>query len=190
MPRLQLPRSRRRERRETEQLIADLRTDLRTARDKAAKAQREADRWHESCDRLAGDRIKGARLDAREMARLQDMASGWESLAKNRAARLERALRGAHRYRQTNSELTAANTELVKRLAPWEDNDYAVGMPHRVRDDDASQIGELKKTLALRDGTIKHLAEQLATLQAANEAGDWQLPRRRPAGTEPLQAAS
>jgi len=143
---------------ELEALADYLRDELDDARD---TSESHADR----VERFAGDRIKGARADAREMARLNDIAQGWETLAaqhKRRSARLTRAVvRGWEEIGRLRRQLAALDVTTLTR-----------------------QLREARERIARLD-------EQLAILQTANEKHYEELLDRLARGQrQPLAAAS
>lgn len=146
---------------ELEAINGFLRRELDKARgttDTPAAAETGPD-WERVAQQLADDREQSERRHVREMARLNEIAQGWETVAAADRRRSERLGRAVVRCW---AEIGRLRRQLAER--------------------DVSVLN-----LQLRDAKalIAKLESRLATMQAANEAADWQFAAR--AGAVRLQ---
>lgn len=127
---------------ELEALAAFLRRELDKARSGPAAAPVKD--WEGITKQLAKDRVQAQRNDAREMARLNDVAEGWETLASQHQRRSQRLTRAVMRC--------------------WEE----IGRLRR----QLAALDVSVLTRQLRDAKEREaaLSAQLAILQDANEA--------------------
>lgn len=130
---------------ELEALAVYLRRELDKARgttETTANTQTGPD-WERTAQQLAEDRVDAARADACEMARLNDIAEGWETLASQHHRRADRLTRAVVRC-------WAEIGRLRRQLA-------------------AVDVSVLTRQLREAQARIAALDEQLAVLQTANE---------------------
>lgn len=172
---------------EQDAVIGRLRADLKKTRDERDTAAAKAKAQDDRVERFAGDRIKAATGDAREMARLQEVAEAWAALARADQTRADRILQSAIRFRDR------INT-LQEQIAKYEGGDRAVMNAPRTGADAVAQLIEARAVIARQREQIHKQEDQLAILQKANEAKYWRLARRAaaavPEAPVPLQAAS
>jgi hypothetical protein len=147
--------------------------------------------WEAAAKQIAADRAKADQATKWQIAKADDINSGWIELCAAGNRRVIRLARGAARYRKTISEQAATIAAQAERLAKYEGGGRALMPPPRTGADAVAQLLEAKKQLALRDEQIRKLDGQIQKLETANAAGDWQVQTRwgaMPGG--PLQEAS